>query len=69
MSNERLVAAIDRIERALARVEAVAQRPAAAADQEPAFSALQTRHLALKSETQVAIAELDRLISAARGGS
>jgi hypothetical protein len=70
MSEERLTAALRRIEQALVRVEDAASRPfsAPSADQDGAFAALQERHSALKAETRSVLAELDGLISHAKAG-
>lgn len=62
MTNERLTQAIRRLDRALARVETVSQRMAAAPD--PALARLQQRHERLRARTQDAIQALDRLIGA-----
>jgi hypothetical protein len=54
-------AALDRIQRALARIEAVAARPAAPAR---GVAALESRNAALRASTAHALKELDILISA-----
>lgn len=59
MTNERLAQAIRRLDRALARVEAAAERPARP---DPAVAQLQQRHERLRARTKDAITALDRLI-------
>lgn len=56
MSDDRMIIAIGRIERALSRIEA-AQAPAA-----NAFRTLQDRHAQLRGETAEALAELNLLM-------
>src|SRR3546814_19937329 len=56
MSDDRMIIAIGRIERALSRIEA-AQAPAA-----NAFKTLQDRHAQLRGETAAALAELNLLV-------
>lgn len=61
MTDERLILAIGRIERALSRLEAARLAPAA-----PALDpALATRHAALRACTAEAIARIDALLGAA----
>jgi hypothetical protein len=67
MSDDRLASALSRIELAIARVEAAAQRPVAQPEDGAQFTALSSRHEALKAETRAAIADIDALISLARG--
>lgn len=63
MTDERLIIAIGRLERALTRAEAAVARgaggPADAAD----MTALTQRHERLRARTQEAIEALDRLIA------
>lgn len=60
MSNDRMMVAIGRIERALSGLEAL-QAP-----NTQAFSALREKHSRLRSETGLALAELDTLIGRLR---
>ncbi|HYZ48993.1 MAG TPA: hypothetical protein VE567_08885 [Sphingomonas sp.] len=62
MTDERLTQAINRLDRALARVEAASDRAAAKTD--PETDRLMRRHERLRVRTQEAIAALDRLIGA-----
>ena len=60
--------AIARIERALARIEAAASRPAPASSSQPepdtsAADELRRAHLALRSKVQSAITEIDGLLA------
>jgi hypothetical protein len=68
MSEERALAAIERIDRALARIEAAAQRPPAAASpgHEPELRQLRQVHEALRGRVEGAIAQIDRLLEAAQ---
>ncbi|HZF94891.1 MAG TPA: hypothetical protein VEZ20_08460 [Allosphingosinicella sp.] len=67
MSEERALAAIERIDRALARIEAAAGRqPAAAAPgHEPELRQLREVHEALRGRVEGAIAQIDRLLEEA----
>jgi hypothetical protein len=60
MPDQRALAAIDRIERALARIEASAQPGGSEGDGE--FERLRAAHDALRGRVQGAIAQIDRLI-------
>lgn len=62
MSDDRMIIAIGRIERALSRIETL-QEPAAGA-----LKALQEKHAQLRSETGSALAELDTLIGRLKEG-
>jgi hypothetical protein len=64
MAQERLIVAIGRIERALSRLEQVDLSIGAASGNNipEADAALMARHEQLKSETRVAILEIDALI-------
>ena len=69
MSDERAVAALERIERALNRIEAAGaqtQAPAGAAD-DGELLALQEAHQALRGKVEGAIAQIDRLLDGGRG--
>ena len=57
MTDERITAAIDRIERALARIDAAAK----AAPRDPTLPA---RHQALRQQVSASLAEIDGLIKA-----
>lgn len=62
MSNDRIITAIGRIERALSRVETAINNSASYAGLEGPDSALEARHLALKEEMKQAIRTIDSLI-------
>ena len=63
MSDDRLITAIGRIERALSRIEAKGGAPAVAdAKSADDLRRLQLRHSELRARTQAAIERLDRLI-------
>ncbi|MCJ8156018.1 hypothetical protein [Sphingomonas sp. LaA6.9] len=62
MSEDRLILAIGRLERALSRVEAAAGRPVRTHD-DAALQSLSERHEKLKSQVESAIEALDRLIA------
>lgn len=61
MIEQRFIAAIGRIERALSRIEKSAIAPASACD-----SDLIERHEKLKSETRMAIQDLDNILAGTR---
>jgi hypothetical protein len=68
---ERTSAAIERIERALARIESVASRaapaaPAPAGDED--VSALREAHLTLRTRVEGAVAQIDRLLATEASG-
>lgn len=60
MTDERLILAIGRLERALSRVET---RLAAGTGAPPSDTALAARHDRLRAETSAAIEAIDRLIA------
>lgn len=60
MSNDRMMQAIGRIERALARLEIIGPRRAESPAGDPGLAA---RHEKLKAETRSAIGEIDRLLA------
>lgn len=63
MPDERLVIAIGRIERALARIESLPAAPEPApAIADAHYAALEERHLRLRDSAAAALAGLDRLI-------
>ncbi len=68
MVNERAATAIARIERALARIEAVGAVQANGGDTRRAFSELEARHGALKQELHRTVADLDQLMAHADTG-
>ena len=61
MIEKRFIVAIGRIERALSRIEKSAATSASAGD-----SDLVERHEKLKSETRIAIQDLDKILTGAR---
>ncbi|HEX8192226.1 MAG TPA: hypothetical protein VF552_04945 [Allosphingosinicella sp.] len=66
MSEQRALAAIDRIDRALARIEAAAARQGEAAPgNEPELRQLREIHEALRGRVEGAIAQIDRLLEQA----
>ncbi|HEX8668462.1 MAG TPA: hypothetical protein VF727_08850 [Allosphingosinicella sp.] len=60
MGDDRLSVALGRIERAVARLEALDSRPAAAA---PPADGLAAAHEALRGRVEQAIGQIDRLLS------
>ncbi|MBV8685734.1 MAG: hypothetical protein JOZ90_05890 [Alphaproteobacteria bacterium] len=62
MGDERVLAAVGRIERALARLEAAADRSPAPG---PADGELRRAHETLKGKVEQAIARIDRLLASA----
>lgn len=68
MSDDAALAAILRIDRALARIEAAAENLSAASPgHEPELRQLREVHETLRSRVEGAIAQIDRLIEAAEG--
>lgn len=65
MSDERALAALDRIDRAVARIEAAAERQAAAPRPEPELRRLREVHEALRGRVEGAIEQIDRLLATA----
>jgi hypothetical protein len=65
MGDERVLAAIDRLERALGRIEAAAARPAPAPPPQP-DEKLAAAHTALRGKVEAAIAEIDTLLATAK---
>ena len=61
MIEQRFIVAIGRIERALARIEKSAALPAPKGDND-----LAERHEKLKSETRIALRDLDKILAGAR---
>jgi hypothetical protein len=68
MADERAAAALERIERALARVEAAAAKPAKKGAGEGELLELREVHRALRGKVESAIAQIDRLIETAERG-
>ena len=62
MSEDRALAAIGRIERALARIEAAAERQSAAPRPDAELRRLREVHEALRGRVEGAIAQIDRLL-------
>ena len=65
MSEDRALSAIDRIERALARIEAAAERSSSGPRAEPELRRLREVHEALRGRVEGAIAQIDRLLETA----
>ena len=63
MGDEKALAAVGRIERALARIEAAASRPSPASD-----GALREAHEALRGKVETAIRQIDQLLMSAEHG-
>src|SRR3954470_15314168 len=66
MGDERVIELIGRVDRALARIEAAAQRPVppqVPADDSRA-AALEAAHRALRTRVETAIVQIDRLLAA-----
>lgn len=61
MVEQRFIVAIGRIERALSRIEKSAVAPAITGDND-----LAERHEKLKSETRIALRDLDKILAGAR---
>ena len=66
MTSERAIEAMERIERAIARIEAAAAAPRPAARDDGELEQLRQAHQALRGHVEGAIAHLDRLL--ANGG-
>ena len=65
MIEERILSAVERIDGAMSRIEAVARRPAPPAPPvgDPAeLSILRERHSSLRARVEAAVAELDTLM-------
>jgi hypothetical protein len=62
MADERALAAISRIEQALARIEAVLSRPRPAAADPEELRQLRDVHQALRTKVEGAIGQIDRLL-------
>jgi len=68
MADERALAAIRRIEQALARIEAASSRPKPAAAADPdELRQLRDVHHALRAKVEGAIGQIDRLLEAEAG--
>lgn len=65
MGNERILSAVDRLDRALARVEAAVGTIDARRSTEPAHDKLLERHRILRGQVEAAISRIDTLIAAA----
>jgi hypothetical protein len=66
MSDNGAFTAIERIERALARIEAVSARAPQSPSNDLALAELTARHAALRTEAQRALADLDALMAESR---
>lgn len=71
MSEDRLSAALTRIDKALARIEAAGSRSILAQQGSSTYEvdALMARHNALKTEARAAVADIDNLIAHVRGSA
>jgi hypothetical protein len=67
MADERALAAIRRIEQALARVEAVSSRPRPPAADSDDLRELRDVHQALRARVEGAIGQIDRLLETEAG--
>ena len=65
MSEERALAAVERIERAIARIEASSERRPTAPRDEPELRRLREVHEALRGRVEGAIEQIDRLLATA----
>jgi hypothetical protein len=69
MADQRALAAVRRIERALARVESAASRPAPASNgQDEEVERLRSAHQRLRHQVSGAIGEIDLLLQNKRAG-
>ena len=66
MSDNGVFTAIERIERALALIEAASARQTQPANNDLALAEMTARHRALRAETQTALADLDALVARSR---
>ena len=66
MSDNGVFTAIERIERALARIEAASARHTQSANNDLALAEMTARHRALRAETQMVLADLDTLMAGSR---
>jgi hypothetical protein len=64
MIDERALEAIERIDRAIARLEAAADRPTPAPQEGGELARLREAHLALRAKVEDAIGQIDRLLDA-----
>jgi hypothetical protein len=69
MGDERVIELIGRIDRALARIEAAAARPAPPpAHDDGRAAAIEEAHEALRAKVERSISQIDRLIAAGEQG-
>jgi len=68
MADARALDAVNRIERALARIEAAATRPAAPVQDSADYRRLTGAHEALRREVADVVGELDALIGGEKAG-
>ena len=66
MSDNGAFTAIERIERALVRIEAASARPIQTANNDLALAEMTARHRALRAEAQKVVADLDTLVAGSR---
>ena len=67
MIEERILDAVERIDGAMSRIEAVANRPPPLAAENPAeLTTLRERHVALRMRVEAAVAELDTVMREGR---
>ena len=64
MGDDKAAAAISRIERALARIESAAGRPALMPYDDPDSQRLREEHQALRGRVEEAISQIDQLLAA-----
>ena len=64
MSDDRAIEALERIERALARVEAAASKPPERPKDDEELLRLREVHQSLRGKVEGAISEIDRMIAA-----
>jgi hypothetical protein len=67
MRDERTLAALERIDRALARIEAAAAKPAPGAANDEELESLHRRHSTLRQRVEGAIREIDLLLEPEKG--
>ncbi|HEX4735979.1 MAG TPA: hypothetical protein VH331_00285 [Allosphingosinicella sp.] len=68
MGDDRVIELIGRVDRALARIEAAAARPAAPAPDDGRAAALEQAHQVLRSRVESAIMQIDRLLASGEPG-
>jgi hypothetical protein len=68
MGQDRASAAIERVERAISRIEAAAREPSAAAGAGPDSSELRAAYRTLRSRVEGAVGDIDRILAKAEQG-